>query len=334
MPRRDFTKVPFAATGDVTSIPTAVQPDGSVSMAAGFGFDYQRDNGAGGGTPDPLAKSIPRDATNGILNEITASIGEIQLNGLAIWAASAAPYPINSMVRLDDKVWRSDIDNNSSQPGTDGSWINASASTPHATESVLGIAKISTQTLTDDGVDDKTIVTPLKFKRSIFKIIGFTPVQQGGGAGQGVNNKIILGLNVAESRPSIIVDSQNYGGILFTSDLTNLPFSKQFGSSQQQITNGSLVTVAHGLGSIPKLISGELVCITPENGWAAGDIQHISLSPDNDDSATVVGFASRKDAINVYARCCSSGPYGVNINTGGAAVPNAANWRLVLRAFA
>lgn len=164
MPRRDFTKVPFAATGDVTSIPTAVQPDGSVSMAAGFGFDYQRDNGAGGGTPDPLAKSIPRDATNGILNEITASIGEIQLNGLAIWAASAAPYPINATVRHNNTNWRSTVANNSAQPGVAplANWIDTTVQIVQATESVAGVMKIATQVLTNAGTNDDSAVTPKK----------------------------------------------------------------------------------------------------------------------------------------------------------------------------
>lgn len=162
MPRRDFTKVPFAATGDVTSIPTAVQPDGSVSMAAGFGFDYQRDNGAGGGTPDPLAKSIPRDATNGILNEITASIGEIQLNGLAIWAASAAPYPINATVRHNNTNWRSTVANNSAQPGVSplANWIDMTAPIAQATESAAGIAAIASPTQATTGADNTVIMTP------------------------------------------------------------------------------------------------------------------------------------------------------------------------------
>lgn len=122
MPRRDFSKVPFAATGDMNSVPTEAQADGSVSLAQGFTYDYERDNGAGGGTPDPLAKNIGREDTNGILNEITASIGEIQKNGVAIWAATAAPYPINAQVRHLDKVWRSTIANNNSTPGANSDW--------------------------------------------------------------------------------------------------------------------------------------------------------------------------------------------------------------------
>lgn len=119
MPRRDYSKVAFAATGDTNIIPTATQPDGTISLQQGWGFDYQRDNGAGGGTPDPLAKNIAREDMNGIFNEITASLGEIQQNGFAIWVATAAPYPINSFIRypIDGKVYRSLIDNNSAVPG-------------------------------------------------------------------------------------------------------------------------------------------------------------------------------------------------------------------------
>lgn len=122
MPRRDFSKVAFAATGDVNTIPGTVQPDGSISLPSGWGFDYERDNGAGGGTPDPLAKNIDREDMNGILNEITASIGEIQQNGVAIWVSTAAPYPINAEVRHLDKIWRSAIANNNSTPGANADW--------------------------------------------------------------------------------------------------------------------------------------------------------------------------------------------------------------------
>lgn len=111
MARRQF-KIPFADTGDTVSIPETTQPDGSVSMQQGYGFDYQRDP-----QTDPLAKAFPRDVHNGLMNEITSSIGEIQQNGYPIWVAEGAPYPINTVVRHSDKNWRSNIANNSDEPG-------------------------------------------------------------------------------------------------------------------------------------------------------------------------------------------------------------------------
>lgn len=110
MARRQF-KIPFAATGDTESIPNETQPDGSVSMQQGFGYDYERDPQS-----DPLAKVFPRDVHNGLLNEITASIGEIQQNGHPIWVAEGAPYPINAVVRHNDANWQSTVDNNNAEP--------------------------------------------------------------------------------------------------------------------------------------------------------------------------------------------------------------------------
>lgn len=359
-------RVPFAVTGDKISPPDAVQADGSVSYSQGYGFDYQRETDGS----DPLAKVFPREQHNGILNDITTAIGEIQSNGMAIWQVSGQPYPINAQVRFNDRNWKSTVANNSATPGSDSTWIDVS-SQPVATEVTAGIVRIATQAMTDAGVDDSAAVTPLKLKQSIktasesvpgvirvataeeasagvsgsgaitpktlksavIPAIGFTPVQQGGGVGQAQNNKLYLGFSPSAQRPSITVDATNYGGIAFLTDIASLPISKGFTSTQQAFTNGGLVSVAHGLGSVPKIISGELVCLVAENGWQVGDIQHISLTPDNDDAAVVTGFAARKDSTAIYARCGVSGPYGVNINTGGTAIPSAANWRLVLRAF-
>lgn len=124
MPRRSF-KIPFAAAGETASIPTAAQPDGTVSLTQGYGPDYERPTD---GT-DPLAKVFPRLPYNGLMNEITASIGEIQQYGFPIWAADMAPYPINSWVRHNDQNWQSTLANNSSEPGSSGSgWIAAGTS--------------------------------------------------------------------------------------------------------------------------------------------------------------------------------------------------------------
>lgn len=159
MPRRDYSKVPFAATGDINIIPTATQPDGSISLQNGWGFDYQRDSGAGGGTPDPLAKNIDREDMNGVLNEITASIGEIQQNGYPSWAASAAPYPINSRVRHLDQSWLSGVSNNNSTPGSGGDWV-VQPSVVGATEAYQGIIEIASASEAQGWSDNTRAITP------------------------------------------------------------------------------------------------------------------------------------------------------------------------------
>lgn len=117
--------------------------------------------------------------------------------------------------------------------------------------------------------------------------------------------------------------------------VTTLPITKQYVSSPQAFTRAGLVTVPHGLGVNPKIITGTLICQTAENGWLAGDRQHIALIPDNDDSTVVSGFGARADITNIYVRCGANGPYGFNINNGATVSSTTdANWRLELRAYA
>lgn len=120
MPRRDF-KTPFAVSGDQTAIPTDIQPDGSVSIVQGYGPDYQRPTDGS----NPQAKTIERDKFNSLMNDVTASIGEVQQYGFAIWSSGMAPYPADAYVRHADKVWRNTIANNTAEPGSASSgWVD------------------------------------------------------------------------------------------------------------------------------------------------------------------------------------------------------------------
>ena len=122
-----FFSIPFAETGDKISPPNPTQADGTVSYAQGFGFDYQRNTD---GT-DPLAKVFPREQFNGIVNDITGAIGEIQLNGLPIWQdlTPKTPYPVGAMVRYANKNWVSLVANNTVTPAEGVSWTEATVST-------------------------------------------------------------------------------------------------------------------------------------------------------------------------------------------------------------
>lgn len=120
-----FFSIPFAETGDKISPPNPTQADGTVSYAQGFGFDYQRKTD---GT-DPLAKVFPREQFNGIVNDITGAVGEIQLNGLAAWQdlSPKTPYPVGAMVRHTNKNWVSLVANNTATPVEGASWAEISA---------------------------------------------------------------------------------------------------------------------------------------------------------------------------------------------------------------
>lgn len=122
-----FFSVPFAETGDKISPPNPTQADGTVSYAQGFGFDYQRKTDGS----DPLAKVFPREQFNGIVNDITGAVGEIQLNGFPAWQdlTPKTPYPANAVVRHGGKNWVSLVSNNTATPAEGPAWAEATTNT-------------------------------------------------------------------------------------------------------------------------------------------------------------------------------------------------------------
>ena len=156
-------KVPFAATGDKTVVPIPTQPDGSVSWTQGYGFDYQRKLDGS----DPLAKPFPRNQHNQILNDITTALGEIQVNGFALWSAEGAPYPVNATVRHNGVNYVSRIDNNSATPADGASW-RIQGDIPLSTESVSGLVKLSTFAEVADSSNNTVAVSPQKLSTWFF----------------------------------------------------------------------------------------------------------------------------------------------------------------------
>ncbi|OAE56625.1 hypothetical protein A7J67_08245 [Achromobacter xylosoxidans] len=185
-------KTPFAATGDKEALATADQPDGKVSLQAGWTPDYELPN------DNPNYRPVGRAEMNGVISEITEGLGEMQLRGFALWQAIDGGWPAGAQVMIGEVAYRSDINNNLTTPGEVGAnWTRLAAGiatsaevgaaendtrtvTPlklgqffssrivQATEALLGIAKVATQAQTNAGTDDATIVTPKKL-RDVFK---------------------------------------------------------------------------------------------------------------------------------------------------------------------
>lgn len=346
MAQPDLILKPFGAeatAGTINVIPDE-RPSGAAPQLASWslGFPLITMTYPGAGGLPPFGQDM-----NGVLNAISQHTVYLGGGGLYKWSsayvAAAGGYSKGAVVQSNDGLnsYVSLVDGNATDFNTTPSEIGVSWQIysgqsliqAQATETSLGVVRIATTPIALAGTDDFAAMTSLKVKRAIDQKLPFVPVQQGGGIGQ-ATNKLYLGYAPTITRPTITVDGTNYGGIAFLDDLAVMPITKQFLSTQQAFVNGGLVSVSHGLGVMPKIVMGELVCLVAENGWQVGDVQVISLSPDNDDSAVITGFAVRKDSVTIYARCGVSGPYGVNINTGATAVPTAANWRLVLRAFA
>lgn len=108
--------------------------------------------------------------------------------------------------------------------------------------------------------------------------------------------------------------------------------TSQFTSSDQTITDGGTLTLAHGLGATPKFVDFYLVCQTAEFGYSAGDIivpRNTSAGTDN------TGFTAKVDGTNVKVifanRSGASAPvfWAVrNDGTGTDSLLTNANWKL------
>ncbi|WP_058909746.1 tail fiber protein [Entomohabitans teleogrylli] len=115
-----FFRIPWAASGDRTSISETVPADGSVSYPSGWGPDYQRNP-----KTDANAKNPERAVMNGVLNAITGAIRQYQTNGYPEWVTaadnngSAFGYDAGVVVNYNGALYLSLMAGNTATPGTD-----------------------------------------------------------------------------------------------------------------------------------------------------------------------------------------------------------------------
>ncbi len=104
-----------------------------------------------------------------------------------------------------------------------------------------------------------------------------------------------------------------------------------FESAQQAITQAGTLTIAHGLGAIPKTCQALIVCKTIQFNYSVGDVVVIDPSV----HSTTQGLSIVVDATNITIRYGNSGtPLHITDKTtgnGGDITP--ANWKLILKAF-
>jgi uncharacterized protein YjbI with pentapeptide repeats len=110
-----------------------------------------------------------------------------------------------------------------------------------------------------------------------------------------------------------------------------------FESSEQTLTNGTKVTVAHGItdgagaGIVPKKYFIVLRCKTAQLNYSVGD--EVTCSPQDFDGTNATGLQGHADTTNVGFTVGTSGVRLLDKNTGGTAGITLANWKAVIRCY-
>lgn len=111
---------------------------------------------------------------------------------------------------------------------------------------------------------------------------------------------------------------------------SQLPFTKEYVSPPQTITNGGLITLSHGLGSTPKLVVLDLVCVTADRGHAVGTVLDGSAGPG---TGGYNGQVQRFPA-EIKIRVGSNGLVAFGDGAGTQVLLTNSSWRFVVRAWA
>lgn len=108
----------FAQAGDKQTIPVPVEADGTVSVTQGWTPDYELPD------TDPNYKPVGREEMNGVINAVTDSIKQLQLQGAAEWSSLLGAYPKGAEVIHAGERWYNPIAGNTTTPGAVGAtWI-------------------------------------------------------------------------------------------------------------------------------------------------------------------------------------------------------------------
>jgi hypothetical protein len=116
-----------------------------------------------------------------------------------------------------------------------------------------------------------------------------------------------------------------------TSIISNNLQLEAYTSPQQTITAGGTLTIAHGLSARPQLIQAELVCLSDNLGYTAGDMIAIPLITHSGSNTGVAVVATATDLILRYGSAANTFIVH-NFGTGATTGITNTNWALVLHA--
>lgn len=134
-------------------------------------------------------------------------------------------------------------------------------------------------------------------------------------------------LNVAWSAWVEVATSANMAALILAAFAT-VPYV----STEQTITSGGLLTLAHGLGAAPSMVAFQLSCQTAEAGYAVGDKPFAESGQTGGTASINTAYAN---ATNVFVRFSNvAACFNVAHKTAGVpTVLTNANWKLIVRAY-
>jgi len=109
-------RVSFAGRGDKLVVPETVQVDGSVSLPSGWGANYSKATG------DPGYMPVGRTEMNGIINQITSGLIDLQTYGVPVWEALSGGWAVNARVYHSGTIYRNTSAGNTATPPGSG-WV-------------------------------------------------------------------------------------------------------------------------------------------------------------------------------------------------------------------
>ena len=101
----------------------------------------------------------------------------------------------------------------------------------------------------------------------------------------------------------------------------------------QTISNGNALTLPHGLGKIPDLITVWLKCTSAEAGYSVGDIFQYHLLSNTTSTVLCFGFTVVPDETYLNVRYSNSTPVIMNKTTGAAHAIDLTKWVAIFTAF-
>ena len=116
MPNSGYFDTPFGVDGTLTTVPDAVQSDGSVSYTQGFGVDYTLPSS------NPSYKYMPQGQFNQLFYDITSALQQYQQNGIPPFITTAmnggTPYSYSqyAMVLYGGVAYQSNTNSNTDTP--------------------------------------------------------------------------------------------------------------------------------------------------------------------------------------------------------------------------